>query len=79
MKLVDGTMVSLADTAKNQARFPQPRTQQPGLGFPIARIEQECRDGLLAYHLMRLRMLRPAKLADVMPSELSFNTVCSFG
>ena len=36
--LVDGTTVSMPDTAQNQAAFPQPRTQKPGLGFPIARL-----------------------------------------
>ena len=36
--LVDGTTVSMPDTPKNQAEFPQPRTQKPGLGFPIARL-----------------------------------------
>lgn len=38
VKLVDGTTVTMADTADNQARYPQPRSQQPGLGFPIARV-----------------------------------------
>lgn len=36
--LVDGTTVSMPDTPENQAAFPQPATQQPGLGFPIARL-----------------------------------------
>jgi hypothetical protein len=36
--LVDGTTVSMPDTAENQAAFPQARTQKPGLGFPIARM-----------------------------------------
>ena len=38
VKLVDGTTVSMADTTDNQRRYPQPRSQQPGLGFPIARV-----------------------------------------
>lgn len=38
VKLVDGTTVTMADTADNQWRYPQPRTQQPGLGFPVARV-----------------------------------------
>lgn len=37
VKLVDGTTVSMPDTAANQAEYPQSRTQKPGLGFPIAR------------------------------------------
>ena len=38
VKLVDGTTVSMPDTAANQANFPQSRTQKPGLGFPLARL-----------------------------------------
>ena len=38
VKLIDGTTVSMPDTAANQARFPQSRTQKPGLGFPLARL-----------------------------------------
>ncbi|MBB3059787.1 IS4 family transposase [Microbulbifer rhizosphaerae] len=44
VKLVDGTTVSMPDTAENQARFPQQATQEPGLGFPIARLV-----GIIAY------------------------------
>lgn len=36
--LIDGTTVSLPDTAANQAAYPQPSSQKPGLGFPLARI-----------------------------------------
>ena len=38
VKLLDGTTVSMPDTAANQLAFPQPRGQKPGLGFPIARV-----------------------------------------
>jgi hypothetical protein len=38
IKLVDGTTVSMPDTAANQAEYPQSRSQKPGLGFPIARV-----------------------------------------
>lgn len=38
IKIVDGTTVSMPDTAANQVRFPQSRSQKPGLGFPIARL-----------------------------------------
>lgn len=38
VKLVDGTTISMADTSANQERYPQPHTQQPGLGFPLARV-----------------------------------------
>ena len=36
--LVDGTTVSMPDTPRNQAAYPQTDTQQEGLGFPIARL-----------------------------------------
>jgi putative transposase len=36
--LVDGTTVSMPDTLANQAAYPQHSAQQPGLGFPIARL-----------------------------------------
>jgi hypothetical protein len=38
VKLVDGTTVSMPDTRRNQAAFPQSRGQKPGLGFPLARL-----------------------------------------
>ena len=34
----DGSSVSMPDTAENQRAYPQPDTQKPGLGFPLARI-----------------------------------------
>jgi hypothetical protein len=36
--IFDGSSVSMPDTPANQAEYPQPPTQQPGLGFPLARI-----------------------------------------
>jgi putative transposase len=36
-KLIDGFTFTMPDTAANQARYPQPRTQKPGVGLPIAR------------------------------------------
>ena len=36
--LVDGTTVSMPDTAANQKAFPQPSAQAPGVGFPLARV-----------------------------------------
>ena len=38
VKLFDGTVVSMPDTASNQQAYPQSHEQKPGLGFPIARI-----------------------------------------
>lgn len=36
--IVDGTHVSMPDTPENQASYPQPEVQQPGIGFPMARL-----------------------------------------
>lgn len=38
VRLVDGTTVAMPDTQANQGAYPQPRSQQPGLGFPLCRI-----------------------------------------
>ena len=38
VRLVDGTTVVMPDTPANQAAYPQPRSQQPGLGFPLCRV-----------------------------------------
>jgi Transposase DDE domain len=38
VKLVDGTTVTMPDTEENQKEYPQQTAQQPGLGFPIARL-----------------------------------------
>ncbi len=38
VKLVDGTTVTMPDTPENQEAYPQPDSQKPGLGFPIARL-----------------------------------------
>ena len=34
----DGSTVSMPDTPENQQAYPQPPQQQPGLGFPLARM-----------------------------------------
>ena len=36
--LVDGTTLSMPDTPQNQSVYPQPNTQQPGVGFPLCRL-----------------------------------------
>jgi len=38
VKVFDGSTVSMPDTPKNQAAYPQSRAQAPGVGFPLARI-----------------------------------------
>jgi hypothetical protein len=36
--LADASHVSMPDTPQNQASYPQPVVQQPGIGFPLARL-----------------------------------------
>ena len=36
--IADGSHVSMPDTPENQAAYPQPEAQQPGIGFPLARL-----------------------------------------
>jgi len=38
VKVVDGSSVQLADTPKNQKRYPQPSTQKRGCGFPVMKL-----------------------------------------
>ena len=38
VRIIDGTTVTMPDTAANQTAFPQQRGQAPGLGFPICRL-----------------------------------------
>ena len=36
--IADGSHVSMPDTPENRATYPQPVVQQPGIGFPLARV-----------------------------------------
>jgi hypothetical protein len=36
--IADGSHVSMPDTPQNQAAYPQPSAQRPGIGFPLARV-----------------------------------------
>ncbi|WP_375478462.1 IS4 family transposase [uncultured Nostoc sp.] len=38
VKVIDGSTVSMPDTAENQKAYPQPSSQKPGCGFPIAKV-----------------------------------------
>jgi hypothetical protein len=38
VRLVAGTMVTMPDTLANPALYPQPRSQEPGPGFPLVRL-----------------------------------------
>lgn len=36
-KLIDGSALSMPDTPENQEKYPQPKSQKKGIGFPLAR------------------------------------------
>jgi hypothetical protein len=38
VKVVDGTGLSMSDTAAHQKEWPQPSTQKPGCGFPVVKL-----------------------------------------
>jgi hypothetical protein len=38
VKLADGFTATMPDTEENQQAFPQPKSQKPGVGFPIMRV-----------------------------------------
>jgi len=38
VRVADGSTLTMPDTPENQAEYPQPKTQKPGCGFPIARV-----------------------------------------
>ena len=38
VKVIDGTGISLPDTAKNQRAYPQSKEQKPGCGFPFLKV-----------------------------------------
>jgi hypothetical protein len=42
VRVVDGTTLSMPDTAENQAEYPQPASQAEGIGFPIMRAVALC-------------------------------------
>ena len=38
VRVADGSTITMPDTPANQAAYPQQKSQQPGCGFPLARI-----------------------------------------
>jgi len=38
VKMVDGTTLLMPGPKENQAKYPQSKTQQPGVGFPLCRL-----------------------------------------
>jgi hypothetical protein len=64
IRMVDGTTISMPDTAANQQAYPQPTTQTPGVGFPLARIV-----ALLSFHSGAVRELTIAPYAGKKTGE----------
>jgi len=58
IRLVDGTTFSMPDTAANQQAYPQPSTQCPGVGFPLARLV-----ALMSWHSGAVREIAIAPYA----------------
>jgi len=88
VKILDGTGLSMPDTAANQQRWPQPGGQKPGCGFPVLRMAALFCMGsgaLLRYafgnkhdqenHLAR-GVLDALEKDDVLPADRGF---CSYG
>lgn len=87
VRIVDGTGISMPDTAANQSRWPQPGAQKPGLGFPVAKLvglfslssgallEHEV--GRLREHdsLLLTRLMGKIKEGDIILADRAF---CSY-
>lgn len=89
VRLVDGTTVSMPDTAANQVAYPQSRGQKVGLGFPLCRmvgIVCLCSGAVLDAALGRFRgkggdeqtllrsMLNVLKTADILLGDAYYAT-----
>lgn len=68
VRLVDGTTVPMPNTPANQTAYPQPRSQQPELGFPLCRMV-----GILAWEAGRCSM-RPSASTG---AKAVMNSPCS--
>lgn len=89
VKLVDGTGVSMPDTAANQKDWPQPATQKPGCGFPVVKLVAcfclasgallHWVEGTLKEHDCRLLLKRLAAFqkGDVVLADRGFSSYAS--
>jgi hypothetical protein len=87
VKVVDGTGLSMPDTAANQKAWPQPPTQKPGCGFPVIKLVAcfclasgallQWVEGTLNEHEGRLfqKLLTTFRKGDVVLADRGF---CSF-
>jgi hypothetical protein len=86
VKVVDGTGLSMPDTAANQKVWPQPNTQKPGCGFPVVKLAAcfclasgallDWVEGTLKEHDCRLlqKLLPAFKKGDVVLADRGFSS-----
>ena len=89
VKVVDGTGVSMSDTAANQKAWPQPAGQKPGCGFPVVKLVAcfclasgallEWVEGKLTEHDFRLlqKLLPAFQKGDVVLADRGFSSYAS--
>jgi hypothetical protein len=89
VKVVDGTGVSMPDTAANQQAWPQPSTQKSGCGFPVVKLVAcfclasgallQWVEGTLKEHDSRLlqKLLSLFKKGDVVLADRGFSSYAS--
>jgi hypothetical protein len=89
VKVVDGTGVSMPDTAANQKAWPQPSTQKPGCGFPVVKLAAcfclasgallQWVEGRLKEHDCRLlqKLLPAFRKGDVVLADRGFSSFAS--
>ena len=89
VKVVDGTGVSMSDTAANQKAWPQPSTQKSGCGFPVVKLVAcfslasgallHWVEGTLKEHDCRLlqKLLAVFKKGDVVLADRGFSSYAS--
>jgi len=70
VKIADGTTLIMPDTEANQAEYPQPDGQKPGLGFPMVR--KEIWAHFLAYNLIRGMIAQASVEHGRTPCQISF-------
>jgi hypothetical protein len=81
VKVIDGSTVSMPDTVENQKEYPQPSSQKPGCGFPIAKIAVifSLVTGAATALCIDVLNTHDIKLARMLYSFLSFGSGSSFG
>jgi hypothetical protein len=86
VKIVDGTTLSMPDTAANQSQWPQSSSQKPGCGFPLLKVVglfclhsgallQVAHDNIHHHELILARRLwRWLQAGDILLADRGFGT-----